>query len=280
MLLLMLVGYHVYLVILHGTTTRAEHVEPIETVEEQRELYQQQAEHPVQGEVFFPTAIIKVSPWSLAVITLAIALTLAVGPPKLMSPALRDISSPPAEEWWFGWYSALVALLPPSIAPTFAWLFPVAVFVLMMVLPFIDRSPHRGWRNRPVATSIVVVLALAILGLSWLRYQSPWTGRPRAEAPAVPSRVLLAMEAERGRHLFATYGCTTCHAVAGSGQAKVGPDLARLERLYSQSELRQYILHPPSDVAMPSYAGRLTEADLEDVVAFVLVAQTFPRRMQ
>jgi hypothetical protein len=54
LLLLLLVAYHVYLVILHGTTTMGERKEPIETVEEQRELYEAQAEHPVKGEAFFP----------------------------------------------------------------------------------------------------------------------------------------------------------------------------------------------------------------------------------
>src|SRR5918999_3435213 len=84
LLLLLLVGYHVYLVILHGTTTVGERKEPIETVEEQRELYQEQAEHPVKGEVFFPTAVIKISPWSIIVLTLAVVLTLTVGPRELM----------------------------------------------------------------------------------------------------------------------------------------------------------------------------------------------------
>jgi hypothetical protein len=68
--------------------------------------------------------------------------------------------------------------------------------------------------------------------------------------------------------------------VAGSGHSRVGTDLARLEHIYSQSELREYILHPPNDVAMPSYQGRLSGDDLECVVAFVLVAQTFPRRLE
>ena len=88
----------------------------------------------------------------------------------------------------------------------------------------------------------------------------------------------MAAEAEQGRKLFPKYGCTSCHAVAGSGQAQVGTDLARMDHLYSQAELRQYILHPPTGVAMPSYAGRLSEEDLERVVAFVLVAQTFRRQ--
>jgi quinol-cytochrome oxidoreductase complex cytochrome b subunit len=280
LLLLLLVAYHVYLVILHGTTTMGERKEPIETVEEQRELYEAQAEHPVKGEVFFPTAVIKISPWSIVALTLAIGLTLIVGPRELMQPANLATEPSASEEWWFAWYSALVALLPPTMAPTFQWLFPVALFLVLVLLPFLDRSPHRGWRNRPVATTVVVLLVLAILGLSWLRYQSPWTGRPSAEAPAVPRGVVLAADAEQGRQLFPKYGCTSCHAVSGSGQAKVGTDLARMNHLYSQAELRHYILQPPVGVAMPSYAGRLPEEDLDRVVAFVLVAQTFRRNQE
>jgi mono/diheme cytochrome c family protein len=197
-----------------------------------------------------------------------------------MQPADLATESSASEEWWFAWYSALVALLPPTVAPTFRWLFPVALFLVLILLPFLDRSPHRGWHNRPVATTLVVLLVLAILGLSWLRYQSPWTGRPSAETPAVPRGVVLAADAEQGRQLFPKYGCTSCHSVSGSGQAKVGTDLARMSHVYSQAELRHYILQPPAGVAMPSYVGRFPEEDLDRVVAFVLVAQTFRRNQE
>ena len=280
MLLMGLVGYHMYLVILHGTTTLAERKEPIETVEEQRELYQEQADHPMKGEVFFPTAVIKISPWSMVSLTLAMGLALALGPRALLAPASTASSEPVSEEWWFAWYSGLVAILPSSVAPTFQWLFPVAVFVGLALLPFVDRSPLRGWKNRPVATVLVSLLVLAVLGLSWLRYQSPWTPRTGAGVPATPAGFELAFEAEQGRHLFRHYGCTNCHSVAGSGGSKVGSDLAQLDTIYSQAELRQYILHPPRGVAMPSYAGRMSDDELEQIVAYVLVAQTFPRKQE
>jgi ubiquinol-cytochrome c reductase cytochrome b subunit len=281
MLLLGLVGYHVYLVILHGTTTLAERKEPIETVEEQRELYHEQAEHPVKGEVFFPTAMIKISPWSIVAIVAVVGLALTYGPRALMEPA-GSVSTEEfvGEEWWFAWYSALVALLSPWIAPTFQWLFPLAVFIGLILLPFVDRSPLRGWKSRPIATAFVVLIVLAVLGLSWLRYQSPWTARPAATMPEIPAGFELAHEAEQGRRLFAERGCASCHSVAGSGGAKVGSDLARLDAIYSQAELRQYILQPPAGVAMPSYAGRISEHELERLVAFVLVAQTFPRTQE
>lgn len=281
LLLAMLVAWHVYLVILHGTTLVIERREPIETVEEQRQLYHDHAHHPAKGEVFFPTAVIKISPWSIVSLTLAVGLTLIVGPRELMAPADPASSAPVREEWWFAWYSALIAILPPSIVPTFQWLFPTAVFVLLLFLPAIDRSPHRGWRKRPIATSIVIFLILAVLGLSWLRYQSPWTPLMDAQVPETPPGVVLAAEAEHGRMLMPAYGCTSCHSVGRTGGgAQVGPDLARLQRIYSQEELRRYILQPPQGVAMPPYAGRLSDDDLQGLVAFVLVAQTFPRTLE
>lgn len=280
MMLLLLVGYHVYLVILHGTTTLAERTEPIETVEEQRELYHEQAEHPVKGEVFFPTAVMKISPWSIVALGLALGLTLTFGPRQLMAPASESVVSPVSEEWWFAWYSALVALLPHSLASTFQWLIPIAAFLGLVLLPFVDRSPLRGWRNRPVATMLVVVMVMGILALSWLRHKSPWTAHLAIHPPATPQGVILTEEAEQGRMLFQHYGCTSCHSVSGSGNAHVGTDLARMDSIYSQSELRQYILQPPPGVAMPGYAERIAEDDLERVVAFVLVAQTFPRTQE
>jgi ubiquinol-cytochrome c reductase cytochrome b subunit len=280
LLLLMLVGYHLYLVILHGTTTLAERKEPIETVEEQREIYQEQADHPAKGEVFFPTAVIKISPWSLVSLALAIGLTLTFGPRELLEPAGHASAAHVAEEWWFGWYSALAALIPPSLSPTFQWLFPVAVFFALVSLPFVDQSPLRGWRNRPIATVAVAIMVCAVLGLSWLRYQSPWTGKLQAAAPDVPPEIVLAADAEQGRLLFHDHGCTVCHSVGGSGGAKIGSDLAKLNRIYSQQELREYILQPPAGVAMPAYSGQISTEDLEQVVAFVLVAQTFRRNQE
>lgn len=280
LLMLLLVGHHVYLVILHGTTTVAERKEPIETVEEQREIYHEQAEHPAKGEVFFPTAVMKISPWSIVSLTLAVGLTLTLGPRALMAPASESSFAPVSEEWWFAWYSALVALLPPSVAPTFQWLFPLACFLGLVLLPFVDRSPLRGWKNRPVATTLVVLMVLSVLGLSWLRYQSPWTARTTARLPETPVGIELAEEAEQGRHLFKQYGCTNCHSIAGSGGAKVGSDLSQLDTIYSQAELRQYILQPPVGVAMPAYEGRLSDAELEGLVAYVLVAQTFRRKQE
>lgn len=274
--LLFLVGWHLYLVILHGVTSRGEKAQPIHTVEQQREVYKAQAYSNREGEDFYPSTAAKSGAMAFVVFVIALSLALFVGPAQLMEPADRVEPSFPAEEWWFWWYSSLLALLPAWLAPIFELLFPLTLLVAMVLLPILDRGPFRGMRRRPVAVGFVALSAIALLGLTSLRLESPWTAWPDDEPPPVPARVVLSPEAEQGRQLFHKFACNSCHSVAGHGR-QVGPDLARMEEKYSAEDLRRYILNPPEGIPMPAYERRLTEDQLARIVEYVLVAQTFPR---
>ncbi len=276
LLIAALVAYHLYLIILHGTTSREERRRPVQSGQEQKELYEAQAHSPSEGEWFYPTTMAHSGLMGLVVFLIALTLTLTVGPPELMAEGDAVQRTLPAEEWWYWWLSALIALLPPWIAPWFVVVFPIALLVVLVLLPFIDRKPYRGMRHRPVMVSIVVIGVAALLYLTDLRRRSPWTAWPDPIPPPVPENVELSPGAERGRLLFAIYGCNSCHAIAGHGR-HVGSDLAQLEHRYSRQEMRRYILAPPEGVPMPSYAGRFTEAELDHLLDFVHAAQTFPR---
>ena len=277
LILLLLVAWHMYLVIIKGITSPAERKQPVSSTEEHKEIYESAAHSEVRGQPFYPDAMFESGAMAMVVFGIALVIAYLVGPPELYPEANFVATSYPAEEWWFWWFSALVALMPPSIAPSFALLFPIAIFLILILLPLVDRSPERGMRKRPIAVAIVVLCILALLYLTDLRRRSPWTGWPDATPPPVPAGVTISADAERGRILFAQYGCTSCHAVSGEGR-QVGSDLARLERRYSREEIRAYTLHPPRGISMPSYEGRISEEDLELVVDFVHVAQTFPRK--
>jgi ubiquinol-cytochrome c reductase cytochrome b subunit len=274
--LLFLLGYHLYLVMYHGVTSKTERERPVHSAEEQKQIYQEDAESSERGEMFFPDTAAKSGAMAFVVFGLAVILTLLVGPQQLQPEANLHEPAFPSEEWWFWWYSALIALLPRAIAPWFVVIFPIAVFLFLVLLPALDRGPHRGIRNRPIAALSVAACILVLLFLTDLRRKSPWTGWPQPEPPKVPDRVRLTDEVERGRLLFAIHGCNTCHPIAGQGP-RVGPDFAVRRGQWSRAELRAYILHPPEGVAMPSYAGRLYGEELERVVEFVHAAQTFPR---
>jgi len=215
------------------------------------------------------------------VLIIALILTAVLGAGRLYPAANLHESSYPIEEWWWSWFSALAAQLPPWLAPWFYVGFPLFLFAFLVLLPFIERTPDRGIRNRPIATLFVIGCVIGLVGLSSLRIRSAWTAWPDPTPPPVPNGMTLAPEAERGRQLFATFGCNSCHAIDGHGP-RVGPDLAMLRRTWSQAELRDYILEPPPGVAMPAYRGRLDDdlddEQLEQIVAFVLVVQTARQR--
>jgi ubiquinol-cytochrome c reductase cytochrome b subunit len=276
MLLMGLIGFHLYLVIYHGVTSRGERRQPVQTPEDQKRIYKEEAHSEERGETFHPRTTFQSGLMAIIVIGFAVVLTLIWGPADLYPEANLVDPSVPAEEWWYWWYSALIALLPSWIAPWFVVVFPIALFLVLVALPFVDRGPNRGMRRRPIALVIVVICIIGLLYLSDLRRRSPWTGWPDPNPPQVPAGVELAADAEQGRLLFAQYGCNSCHAVAGDGAA-VAVDLARITRRLSREELRAYILNPPADVAMPRFEGRLTEEELDRIVEYVLVAQTFPR---
>jgi cytochrome c553 len=105
--------------------------------------------------------------------------------------------------------------------------------------------------------------------------RSPWTAWPGNPPPSLPPGFELTERAERGRLLFASYGCNSCHGVAGEGP-EFAPDIARLRQRYSLDGIRQYVMQPPPGVAMPSYKDHMPEEELTLVAEFCHVAQTFP----
>ncbi|HLT34718.1 MAG TPA: cytochrome b N-terminal domain-containing protein [Enhygromyxa sp.] len=279
LLLLSLVGWHIYLVIVHGVTSKAERRQPIASLDEHQRVYTEAKQSEHGGEDFHPTTTARTGASGFIVFMLALGLTLGLGPPALGPAANLVTPAFVAEEWYFAWYSGLIALLPPSVAPWFVVAFPLLVLAILIALPLVDRGPNRGFRRRPLAVVIVVAIVATMLFLTDLRRRSPWTGWPTPEPPSVPADVQLSPDAERGRQLFAAHGCTSCHAIAGRGR-QVGPDLARISPPMSALELRRYILRPPEHVAMPDYQDMLSELELRQIVAFVLVAQTFEGEAQ
>ena len=278
LIILALVGYHLYLVILKGTTSPSERQKGAESADDQREIYHEDAESDERGERFYPKTMADSGLVSYSFIALATILTFTLGPAEILPEASLYTRSEPMEEWWFWWYSGLIALLPESIAPGFVVVFPLVVFVAMALLPFLDRGPMRGMRDRPIAIAFVCVSVIVLLVLSALRRESPWTARPTSEPPPAPPGVELSAEAEEGRRKFPEYGCNTCHSVGGHG-SQSAVDLAQIDPMMSREELAQFISNPPGDVAMPSYAD-IPPEDLDSLVAFVLAAQTFPREYE
>jgi glucose/arabinose dehydrogenase/mono/diheme cytochrome c family protein len=109
---------------------------------------------------------------------------------------------------------------------------------------------------------------------------------PRAARPAAPAAPATA---EAGQRIAARAGCLGCHSTDGTVIGRVGPSWKGLygsERTFADgskaladaSYLRQSILEPSakivarfdqSDAGMPSYAGVLTPAEIDAIIAYL-----------
>ena len=275
LLMFLLTGFHLYLILARGTITRSEQERGAASAEEQKAMYQEETK--TRGDLFFPITMFKEGIFVTVVVTAVFAIAVSFGAPQLSPEGNLESHATPSEEWWFWWYSGLIALFPPAIAPWLVILIPLMSFVVLMAIPFLDRGPARGVSRRPFWLVTVITIILILLGLSEYRRRSAFTAWPDQPPPSVPQDVRLTDEAEEGRVLFAEYGCNSCHAVAGEGR-QVAVDFAKIENMRSIEELRSFIRQPPADVAMPSYGTRLEEEELDALAAFCHVAQTFHRQ--
>jgi cytochrome c2 len=107
---------------------------------------------------------------------------------------------------------------------------------------------------------------------------------------AVAAAAAVPVSAEEGRRVAQLYGCTACHATETTTITMLGPTLKGLygsERTYAKGSqrvraddayLRESILEPAAKIVtghergesgMPSYAGVLSQAQLESIILFI-----------
>lgn len=88
----------------------------------------------------------------------------------------------------------------------------------------------------------------------------------QASAPAAAP----AGSAEKGKALFENSSCGSCHALAAAGAAgEIGPSLDKNTQLTHDLLVSRV---KNGQGAMPAYGGQLSDADVEDVAAYVLSA--------
>jgi mono/diheme cytochrome c family protein len=114
-------------------------------------------------------------------------------------------------------------------------------------------------------------------GAVLLALGGPARGGERMTGELTPARAVAGDRTAAGRALFARMGCGSCHRfTAGEGIGFVGPDLDTVLPNYDAAKLRAKITNPyssgPSDsfVQMPAFAGRMSAAELDALVAFLL----------
>ncbi|MBI2834659.1 MAG: cytochrome b N-terminal domain-containing protein [Acidobacteria bacterium] len=240
-----LVLAHLYLVQLHGIS---EGMDPSD------------ARRP---SPFFPAHAIK----DAAVMALAYMLLLVLA--SLVPAPLEEMANPvdasyvPRPEWYFYPFYELLKFFNGPLLPVGTVVIPLGFVVLLLLLPFLDSSPHRDPLSRPMTTAAMLSMFVGAVYLT-----SIGAGRAATrevvlpEGPAPPVRLAGAL-------LFEEKSCDSCHSVLGIG-GRSGPDLWRAGEKHDREWLRKLLKDPDSMLpkgTMPRYD--LPERDMRALLAYV-----------
>jgi quinol-cytochrome oxidoreductase complex cytochrome b subunit len=126
-----------------------------------------------EDEVFsWPHLMLRHQVVALATLALCIALGIAFEAP-LREMANPNLTPEPAKApWYFVGFQELLAHFDPVVAGVLA---PGVLFAALLVLPYVDRNPHRHPQSRRLAryTFLLVVLALLVLTVIGALFRGP-----------------------------------------------------------------------------------------------------------
>ena len=128
------------------------------------------------GVPFWPDAGWKDVVFALLVGSIVLVLSIWLGPPALGAKADPTVlQADPRPDWYFLWYFALLALIPPAIENVFIIGFPLVLACMFMLLPFVAPVGERSPRRRPWAVGFVAVVGVSIGALVSIGSQAPWS---------------------------------------------------------------------------------------------------------
>ncbi len=263
-LLFIFIGLHLYLVIKNGISEFPKAGKPVDP-----KTYREEYEALVKkkGIPFWPDAAWRDMVFGFIVITTILLIALIIGPPALGPPPNpANIDALPVPDWYFVFYFAFLALMPPQMETYLMVFGPLLVGALLFFLPFISNKGERSPLRRPWAVAIVALTIASISGLWAIGITSPWS--PHFDAKPLTVEIIGTDSGPiyRGGMDFNEKGCLYCHTISGHGGLR-GPDLTYIGDRLSPDELTWRIMN--GGLNMPGFGGTLTNEELADLVVFL-----------
>ena len=201
-----------------------------------------------QGKPFFPYAIFKDS--AMAAITIGVIIVMSILFGAELGPKADPTTTTytPRPEWYFFFLFELLRVVkPPELVFLATIGIPTLCLVLLLALPFFDRSPERHPLRRPIATTAGIATIIAMAYLSVL-----------GALAGSPTEIELATSAqfEEGKEITASSGCLGCHKIGENGNT-LGPNLTEIGARLGPQAIARTLVNPTSP--MPSYASLQAE---------------------
>ena len=213
-----------------------------------------------QGKPFFPYAVFKDSAMAAIVLMVTIAMAVLLGAELGPKADQTTTTYSPRPEWYFFFLFELLRVVKPPALVFMATIGIPTIWLLMLVLlPFYDRSPERHPLKRPIAmigalATVVMMAYLTILGAT--------AGSPSHIELTVPAKY------EVGKEVVAANGCLGCHKIGENGNT-IGPNLTEVGDRLGRDAIARTLINPTEP--MPSYAPLREQnpEQFEEMVEFV-----------
>jgi len=209
--------------------------------QEKKSYLQKYKEAKEKGVPFFPDIIFKDAIIALVVFLILVALAYFIGAPVEARANPNDTTYTPRPEWYFLFLFQLLKYFPGKLEFIGAMLLPGLFILLLLILPFIDKSPKRHFRNRPWYSLAALIV---VFGIGLLTVLSVIEAPPPQEAVVV----------DRAAALY-TENCAGCHGSAIDVQPETD--------LYK-------IIASGNHEGMPAWGGDLSTDEIDLLVGFIL----------
>jgi ubiquinol-cytochrome c reductase cytochrome b subunit/menaquinol-cytochrome c reductase cytochrome b/c subunit len=204
-----------------------------------------------QGKPFFPYAVAKDSAMAAVVLLAIVLMSLILGAELGPKADPTTTTYVPRPEWYFFFLFELLRVIkPPELVPLATIGIPTLCIILLILLPFYDRSAERRPERRPISMAAAI---FTIVAMAYLTYLGANAGSPtqiEAKAPSgLAGRELAQYNA--GRSVAAQSGCLACHKFGENGNDGPGPPLTKIAGRLPREAIARTLQNPTAP--MPSY---------------------------
>ncbi|MEE9296787.1 MAG: cytochrome b N-terminal domain-containing protein [Phycisphaerae bacterium] len=239
MMLTLLLTAHLYLVRRHGITPPWTRI----------------GEEGRPGRVFFPYQAVKDSAAILVAVVLIFLLAVWIGAPLEEKADPTNSSYVPRPDWYFLGLQQLLRIFQGKWQILGTVVIPGLSVLVLLALPWLDRTPERRLRLRPIALSLggicaAGVVAMTAAGYAAVRHEETRIVGVQVSPPPPADTYTEVAEASpelvgEGARLYGAMRCGSCH---GPDRDEVmpglPPDLSYAGSKLRQAWIRDYLLEP------------------------------------
>jgi mono/diheme cytochrome c family protein len=243
------------------------------TARERREAYLREYSYQkTTGKPFFPGALLHDTIINFFFVALIVVLALVwyytaghtAAPNEgtksgVLGPLYESRADPaveqydPRPEWYFFFLFELLRIFKdPNLLLFGTIIIPTIWILLLLGMPFIDRTRERRLSHRPIAVSFASIMAVLLLALTWYGSKAPGAGG--------------ASSALADKYNFGNAPCASCHTMKDPGWSSgVGPNLDSVKPDYKLVVDRV----TNGKGGMPAFKGRLSDQQIQCIATYV-----------